>query len=120
MQLLALGLNHQTAPLALREQVAFVPEEVGQAISRLCERFGEARHGGLSEAAIVSTCNRTELYCAVEEPDVVARQLTNFLAEQKQLDRADVARASYLRPRADAVRLGSIRWCGASRRSWAR
>jgi len=104
MQLLALGLNHQTAPLALREQVAFVPEEVGQAISRLCERFGEARHGGLSEAAIVSTCNRTELYCAVEEPDVVARQLTNFLADQKQLDRAEIARASYLRPRADAVR----------------
>src|SRR5258706_15050779 len=104
MELLALGLNHQTAPLALREQVAFVPEEVGRAIGRLCERFGEARHGGLSEAAIVSTCNRTELDCAVEEPDVVARQVTHFLAEQKQMVRADDALPSDPRPRADAGR----------------
>lgn len=61
MPILALGLNHQTAPLALREQVAFAPESVTSAIMQL------AATPGVREAAILSTCNRTELYCNVDE-----------------------------------------------------
>jgi glutamyl-tRNA reductase len=59
MPLVALGLNHQTAPLALRELVAFAPEATPDALKRL------TANGGISEAAILSTCNRTELYCHV-------------------------------------------------------
>jgi glutamyl-tRNA reductase len=59
MTLLALGLNHQTAPLALREQVAFAPEAMPAALSDL------ARQPGVNEALILSTCNRTELYVEV-------------------------------------------------------
>lgn len=59
MPLVALGLNHQTAPLALREQVAFAPDATLDALKRLIAS------GGVSEAAILSTCNRTELYCHV-------------------------------------------------------
>src|SRR3974390_1314909 len=81
MQLLALGLNHQTAPLALRERVAFLPEEIEGAIARLRARFAAVNAGTLSEAAIVSTCNRTELYCAVEEPERAAPTLSDFVAE---------------------------------------
>lgn len=60
MALIALGLNHLTAPLALREQVAFAPENTADALADL------VRQPGVSEALILSTCNRTELYCMVE------------------------------------------------------
>lgn len=59
MTLLALGLNHQTAPLALREQVALAPERTGDALREL------RGLPGVQEAAVISTCNRTELYCRV-------------------------------------------------------
>ena len=72
MQLLTLGLNHTTAPLAVRERVAFLADEVGATIGRLRERLSEPAGGRVSEAAIVSTCNRTELYCAVEDPSGAA------------------------------------------------
>ena len=61
MPLIALGLNHLTAPIALREQVAFDPEDTPPALSEL------ASEHGVEEALILSTCNRTELYCSVSE-----------------------------------------------------
>ncbi len=57
MHLLALGLNHNTAPIELREKVAFSPDLIQQALTELT---GEV---GASEATILSTCNRTEIYC---------------------------------------------------------
>jgi len=60
MALLALGLNHQTAPLDLREKVAFAPEAMPDALSDL------ARQPGVNEALIISTCNRTELYVEID------------------------------------------------------
>jgi len=104
MHLLALGLNHQTAPLALRERVAFVPEEIGGTISRMRERLADSSQGRLTEAAIVSTCNRTELYCAVEQPQAAGQALAHFVAEEKQLDGDEFRRSAYLLPQADAVR----------------
>ncbi len=62
MTLLALGLNHTTAPLAVRERVSFGPESLVEGLRQLRTAFGPA----VREAAIVSTCNRTEVYCAVE------------------------------------------------------
>ena len=59
--LFALGLNHQTAPLAVRERVVFHVE-------RLQEALGELKRGLAREAAIISTCNRTELYVSGEKP----------------------------------------------------
>ena len=61
MPLIALGLNHLTAPIALREQVAFDPEDTSPALNEL------ASERGVEEALILSTCNRTELYCTVDE-----------------------------------------------------
>ena len=57
MTIFALGVNHKTASVALREQVAFSPEQLHQALPALREQTGVA------EAVILSTCNRTELYC---------------------------------------------------------
>jgi glutamyl-tRNA reductase len=59
MPLIALGLNHLTAPVALREQVAFDPETTTTALHEL------QREPGVEEAMILSTCNRTELYVGV-------------------------------------------------------
>jgi glutamyl-tRNA reductase len=94
MHLLTLGLNHQTAPLALRERVAFVPEEIGGTIARMRERLSDASRGRLSEAAIVSTCNRTELYCAVEQPHAAGPALADFVAEEKRLDTDEFRRSA--------------------------
>jgi glutamyl-tRNA reductase len=104
MQLLTLGLNHTTAPLAVRERVAFVPEQVAATIGRLRERLAEPAGGRLTEAAIVSTCNRTELYCAVQEPERARHALTQFIAVEKQLDVGDLERHSYALPNDSAVR----------------
>ncbi len=59
MTFVAFGLNHLTAPVSLREQVAFDGDAARQAL-------GELRgQPGVDEALILSTCNRTELYCSV-------------------------------------------------------
>jgi glutamyl-tRNA reductase len=104
MQLLTLGLNHTTAPLAVRERVAFVPDEVGTTIGRLRQTLAEPAGGRLTEAAIISTCNRTELYCAVQEPERAQRALQRFIAAEKQLDVDELERHSYVLPNDTAVR----------------
>jgi len=104
MQLLTLGLNHTTAPLAVRERVAFVPEEVCTTIGRLREKLAEPAGGRVSEAAIVSTCNRTELYCAAAEPERAQFALQEFVAHEKQLSLDELARHTYVLPQANAVR----------------
>lgn len=60
MPLLALGVNHSTAPVAFRERVSFVPETVPEALREIRDA------GGVREAVILSTCNRTDLYCGLE------------------------------------------------------
>src|SRR5690606_26648682 len=56
MAFLALGINHKTASVDIRERVAFTPEQMVEALQQLCSRTPS------SEAAILSTCNRSELY----------------------------------------------------------
>ena len=75
MQLLAFSLNHKRAPLALRETVAFSPERALMALPHLRRLVPQ-----LAESAIVSTCNRTEIYGAVEEDEAAAAALTAWLA----------------------------------------
>ena len=63
MSVFTLGLNHTTAPLDLRGRLAFTPESIGPALRGFRDVFSRT----LPEAAIVSTCNRTELYVAAEQ-----------------------------------------------------
>jgi glutamyl-tRNA reductase len=72
MQLFAFGINHQTAPLAIREQVAFHAESMEQALRDL------VGHSPVKEAAILSTCNRTEIYCNTQQPDSAIHWLADF------------------------------------------
>jgi glutamyl-tRNA reductase len=78
--IVVVGLNHETAPLAVREALAF-PKE------RLAEALGRAREeAGLGEAMILSTCNRVEVYGRSVQPaaDAVAAFLARFHARQEQ------------------------------------
>ncbi|MBK6746571.1 glutamyl-tRNA reductase [Ottowia sp.] len=65
MAVWALGLNHNTAPLDLRGRFAFALDQIAPALAGL--RQSHARH---PEAAILSTCNRTEVYCASDNPQI--------------------------------------------------
>jgi glutamyl-tRNA reductase len=96
MALVALGLNHQTAPVALRERVAFPADATSPA---LVELLAEP---GVREAAILSTCNRTELYCTV---DAGAEGVpAEWLHRHQDLTRARVDEFLYRHHDADAVR----------------
>jgi glutamyl-tRNA reductase len=96
MHLVALGLNHTTAPLAIREKLAFPADVLPEALASLT---AEAAH----EAAIVSTCNRTELYCASPDPQAALAWLARFhqLPVQElepylyQLEAPDAARHAF-------------------------
>jgi glutamyl-tRNA reductase len=94
MQLFALGINHHTAPLDIREQVAFDPARLGQALHDLL------RGRSVREAAILSTCNRTELYCAAEEPLAAA----DWLATYHAVPARRIEPYLYHHPQKDAVR----------------
>jgi len=96
MALIALGLNHQTAPLSLRERVAFPGEATTPALA------GLLAEPGVREAAILSTCNRTELYCTVE-PGAEAVPAA-WLHRHQDLTHARIDEFLYRHHDADAVR----------------
>lgn len=102
MQLLALGINHHTAPLALRERVAFPVEQIKPALATLREIWRPTARG-TPEAAILSTCNRTELYCATDDPDGHRTALA-WLSDYHGVDVGQLAPHAYALPQSDAVR----------------
>ena len=67
MAVWALGINHTTAPLDLRGKFAFALDQITPTLQGLRQSLGQSsRHNGV-ETAIISTCNRTEIYCAGEQ-----------------------------------------------------
>ena len=93
MHLLTLGVNHHTAPLAIREQVAFGPEKLALALHDLTQSQRA------TEAAILSTCNRTELYCNAASAD----EVTQWLADFHRIERRELAPYLYTLPREQAA-----------------
>ena len=94
MAIFTLGINHHSAPLSMREQVAFHVETLPQALSAL------TRQKPVREAAILSTCNRTEIYCATEQPEAAAE----WLAEYHSLEREAIKPFLYTLSPRDSVR----------------
>lgn len=97
MQVFALGLNHVTAPLAVREQVAFDVVGLPKALHDLLR--GEQ----VREAAILSTCNRTELYCAAESAEAI-NPVAEWLADYHAVPGPQIHPHLYTHPQRDAVR----------------
>ncbi|MBQ5767239.1 MAG: glutamyl-tRNA reductase [Burkholderiaceae bacterium] len=77
--------HHTTAPLAVRERVAFGPDEIAPTIGKILSRLSEADSGQISEALILSTCNRTEIYAAAKDPSLAKQALQTFIADEKGL-----------------------------------
>ncbi|GKW15022.1 glutamyl-tRNA reductase [Pectobacterium actinidiae] len=89
MTLLALGINHKTAPVSLRERVVFSPDKLGVALDSLLQQ--PLVQGGV----VLSTCNRTELYLSVDEQENQREQLIRWLCEYHQLRPEDVNDSLY-------------------------
>lgn len=102
MALLTLGLNHNTAPVALREKLAFPTKEaIGAALSDLRGHLKSLA----PEAAILSTCNRTEIYCKTDAPDEAGPALTEWIGRHRGVDgEGNLAEHLYLLPNQGAVR----------------
>ena len=94
MHLFAFGINHQTAPLDVREQVAFPSENMEGALRDLVD------HRPVREAAILSTCNRTEIYCNTDEPDAAV----DWLAGYHRMHAANIESYIYRLPNDQAVK----------------
>ncbi|WP_276640865.1 glutamyl-tRNA reductase [Siccibacter turicensis] len=97
MTLLALGINHKTAPVSLRERVTFSPDTLDQALESL--QALPMVQGGV----VLSTCNRTELYLSVEEQDNLHDRLVRWLCDFHNLDEEDVRNSLYWHHDNDAV-----------------
>ncbi|MBK1834958.1 glutamyl-tRNA reductase [Roseibacillus ishigakijimensis] len=73
MKLFCLGLNHETAPVELREKVSISNTHLGEESSAL------AQHAAIAEGVVISTCNRTEFYLAAESREAAASALADHL-----------------------------------------
>jgi glutamyl-tRNA reductase len=93
MQLYTIGVNHTTAPIAIRENVAFNGETLRHALSDLSAR-------NVAEAAILSTCNRTEIYVQSES----AEPIVSWLADYHRLDLLKIQPYTYTLSNDEAVK----------------
>jgi glutamyl-tRNA reductase len=89
--LVAVGLNHKTAPVELREKLAFAADDLHAALLRLRER------AGLGEVMVVSTCNRVEVYGAGASWARCGEQVLHTLAELRQIPLADLLPHTFVR-----------------------
>ncbi|MEE8233155.1 MAG: glutamyl-tRNA reductase [Gammaproteobacteria bacterium] len=96
MTILAFGINHATAPVDLREKIIFSSDAVPDALRELTHQQG------VNEAAILSTCNRTEIYCSLEEAR--NEKPITWLSEYHGLKQEQLAPFLYTHPDAHAVK----------------
>jgi glutamyl-tRNA reductase len=97
--LILIGSSHRSAPIALREQLAFPPEEIPRALARLRERHEVA------EAMIVSTCNRVELLVRSDRVrGAGVEELKGFFGGERSVPREELERHAYVYEGDDAVR----------------
>ncbi|PTQ87222.1 glutamyl-tRNA reductase [Agitococcus lubricus] len=94
MGLIALGINHKTASVQLREKVAFLPDTLTQALQAACDSTG------VSELAILSTCNRTEFYGFGDNSQAVL----SWLSQQRHLSLHELKSSVYVYEEQDALR----------------
>jgi len=94
MQLFAFGINHQTAPIAVREKIAFNIDAMEPALRDLVGQ------GAAKEATILSTCNRTEVYCSTHKP----AQIISWLASYHKLQPREIEPYLYTLPQEQAVK----------------
>ncbi len=98
MKLLVIGLNHKTASVDLRERFAFTGPRLEEAVTRL-RGLPEVK-----EAAVLSTCNRVELYLSVNSLDSASERVRDFLSVFHAMERKEFENVLYVHAETDAVR----------------
>ena len=93
MSFFALGVNHQTASVELREKIAFNPEKLSILLAE------QSQHPVLNDMVVVSTCNRTEIYAMSDNVDMVL----NWLAQKNGVDVKQLQNHVYRYENAQAV-----------------
>ncbi len=101
MQLTAIGLNHQTAPISIRERLAFAAQILPQAVKEIVS------DQAAKEAVILSTCNRTELYCVGDPGNIV-----DWMADYHQLPSKEIQPFLYTLTQDQTVRHAFRVSCG--------
>ena len=97
-ELLLLGMNHKTAPVELRECIAFSADETATALETL------QKHSDISEVLLFSTCNRVELLVVTENQPKAAAAAKRFLSESKQVPATLFEESLYIHRGDEAVR----------------
>ena len=100
MHIVALGLNHQTAPVATRERLAFTAEELPKVLQRLKDEVQ------LSEALVLSTCNRVELYGVTDTLNDCHERMIKFLADYHQIEAKSFSENLYFHTDSEAIHHG--------------
>jgi glutamyl-tRNA reductase len=98
MRLLVLGVSHHTAPIDMRERLAFAPGDLADAVTAL------ARDPALGEVVLLSTCNRTEVYGTCHNLEDGHDAMASFLAVARAVPAEDLKAHVYARAEADAAR----------------
>jgi glutamyl-tRNA reductase len=102
MSVIALGLNHTTAPLDLRGRFAFALDQIPGALQSLSQRVHRSQ---TAEAALLSTCNRTELYLAAQPGcDSPVQPALDWLAAHGQVSSSDLGQHTYVMEGRQAAR----------------
>ncbi|MEO5333162.1 MAG: glutamyl-tRNA reductase [Magnetococcus sp. YQC-5] len=99
-KIVIVGLSHKTAPVAIRERFAFAATEVPHCLNQL------HRMPGVNEVALLSTCNRVELYCACQDSDQVTQEIRAWLATNRDCSLPTLAPHLYIHAGDAAVRHG--------------
>ncbi|MHB1469403.1 MAG: glutamyl-tRNA reductase, partial [Solirubrobacteraceae bacterium] len=97
-QLLALGISHKTAPVAVRERLAFTEAQAVAFARHAIDR------GQIGEAVVISTCNRTEVYAVVGDFVKAEAELLAMLSERAEIRPTQLAEAIYSPRNCDAAR----------------
>jgi glutamyl-tRNA reductase len=98
MELLVIGLNHNTAPIEIRECLAFPEDKLGEALSKVYAL------SSVKEDMIVSTCNRVEVYAATRETDKAVHDLKEFLCQYHGISLKEFEKSLYTHIGEEAVR----------------
>lgn len=89
MQIIVLGLSHKTAPVEVREKISFPADTQAANLDRL------RLYPSLAEAVILSTCNRTEIYCVAESIDKGRDEMASFLADVAGIKKSELDKHLY-------------------------
>lgn len=94
MSLIAYGINHQTAPIAIREKLSFTESQLPHALQTL------VKQSNVNEAVILSTCNRTEIYTNGDDIDSIQHWLTDY----KSLSHDQLSHYGYVHHDTNAIK----------------